>query len=143
MDKRNVFAFNVAWNKMMMFDNDYALTGKLCAARIAYPQVRFGIAAYDVIYDQGHTCPKFQLVGSPFGRVQTLGLVRRRTKDFYDSQDMQSCLGLFVKRRLCFRVLLGSKAEWKEANASTWPDGETGVTDHYDFNDYDFSMLQR
>ncbi|XP_077550754.1 uncharacterized protein LOC144164003 isoform X2 [Haemaphysalis longicornis] len=102
----------------------------LCAAVMDYPQVRFGIAVYDVIYDQGHTCPKFQLAGSPFGRVQTLGLVRSLMEDLYDSRDMESCLWTF-----------GSKAEWEDASASTRTDGETGVTDENTF--WDYLPLQR
>lgn len=116
MDKRNVFAFNQTTKKMMMFENDYSLTGKLCAAVTANPQVRFEIAAYDVIYDQGlYTCPKFQLTSSPFGRVQTLGLVRDMADKFYASRDMESCLKLF-----------GEKAEWKAVSARSGTDGQTG-----------------
>ncbi|XP_077529508.1 uncharacterized protein LOC144141928 [Haemaphysalis longicornis] len=72
--EHSMFTFNTSAQRALTFESDATIKNKVCEAKSTCQGVTFGVAAYDIEYDdQPHNeqCPEFGLVG-PFGRVAFL-----------------------------------------------------------------------
>ncbi|XP_077527674.1 uncharacterized protein LOC144139059 [Haemaphysalis longicornis] len=69
-----MFTFDISAQRALTFEGLTAIQNKVCEAKSVCQEVTFGVAAYDVEYDdqpRNLQCTEFGLVG-PFGRVALL-----------------------------------------------------------------------
>ncbi|KAL3191487.1 hypothetical protein MRX96_059859 [Rhipicephalus microplus] len=67
------YTYNTARDLMMVFDSEISIRKKICEAKAAYPDVHFGVAAYDVDYDSVPSdCPSMQIGFGAYRRVEAL-----------------------------------------------------------------------
>ncbi|KAL3247603.1 hypothetical protein MRX96_057028 [Rhipicephalus microplus] len=68
-------AYSPAMNRLFVYDNEWGLAVKLCAAKADNPQGKFGIAAFDIDYDDyDNTCVSLNTYGR-HSRLQRLKMV--------------------------------------------------------------------
>ncbi|KAH7960694.1 hypothetical protein HPB49_022350 [Dermacentor silvarum] len=88
--------FDQATRRMFVFDNEQTLCTKLCLVKANYTKVEFGVAVYDLDYeDDDDTCLSLNLLGA-YSRLQTVSTVQRYlASQFTDSSKEAVCSQLW------------------------------------------------
>nr|XP_054931052.1 uncharacterized protein LOC129386827 [Dermacentor andersoni] len=92
------YNYDAAEGLTMVFDSEISMRKKICEAKAGYPDVPFGIAAYDVEYDSDAAgCPTMQIGSGAFRRLKALQRLNEFIdKEFKDASYLQKCLGVPV-----------------------------------------------
>ncbi|XP_075559675.1 uncharacterized protein LOC142591195 [Dermacentor variabilis] len=92
------YNYNAVEGLTMVFDSEISMRKKICEAKAAYPDVPFGIAAYDVEYDSSAAdCPTMQIGSGAFRRLKALQRLKEFIeKEFKDASYLQKCLNVPV-----------------------------------------------
>ncbi|XP_037523595.1 uncharacterized protein LOC119400618 [Rhipicephalus sanguineus] len=70
-----IHAYSPDMNRVFAYDNEFGLAVKLCAAKADNPELKFGIAAFDIDYDDyDNTCVSLNTYGRN-SRLQRVKMV--------------------------------------------------------------------
>ncbi|KAK8776648.1 hypothetical protein V5799_030007 [Amblyomma americanum] len=80
---------------MFIYDNELALCRKLCMVKANHTSLRYGIAVFDLDYeDSSNQCSKQNKFPGGFSRLQTLRKVLDYFKGFTSAQQKEGCFHL-------------------------------------------------
>ncbi|KAH7960695.1 hypothetical protein HPB49_022351 [Dermacentor silvarum] len=90
--------FDKATRRMFVFENQQTLCKKLCLIKANYTKVEFGVAVYDLDYeDADDTCSLLNLLGA-YSRLQTVSTVQRYlASQFTDPSKEAECSKLWYQ----------------------------------------------
>ncbi|KAL1484825.1 hypothetical protein MTO96_032350 [Rhipicephalus appendiculatus] len=89
-------AFDPGTRRMFVFDDEQSLCQKLCFAKANLTDVAFGVAVYDLDYeDTDGTCSNLNSMG-PYSRLQTVSNVAKfLVSQFTDASKLAECSSMF------------------------------------------------
>ncbi|KAL1445714.1 hypothetical protein MTO96_044870 [Rhipicephalus appendiculatus] len=92
----SVITYDTAKQRSATFETDDTLKKKVCHAKEAFPDIPFGVAAYDIEYDVAESaCPPQHIRAGDFKRVETLKDLRDFVRDkFRHAGLLEDCLVL-------------------------------------------------
>ncbi|XP_077508419.1 uncharacterized protein LOC144119746 [Amblyomma americanum] len=86
---------NTKRNMMFVYDNEESLCRKLCRVKANYTKLRFGLAAFDLDYEDYTNSCRHENKFSAFSRLQTLRKLVDYFKDHFSAPfDESGCVGL-------------------------------------------------
>ncbi|KAL1413896.1 hypothetical protein MTO96_007945 [Rhipicephalus appendiculatus] len=89
-------AFDPGTRRMFVFDDEQSLCQKLCFAKANLTDVAFGVAVYDLDYeDTDDTCSNLNSMG-PYSRLQIVSNVAKfLASQFTDPSRLAACFSIF------------------------------------------------